>query len=72
MALGTFDGIACLGNGRLEGVNVQLLLREDDRLALGVEEVTFLTSAVLRTVSLTWLSHMPHIMPSTFKIVSII
>ena len=36
MALGTLDGIACLGNGRLEGVNVQLLLREDDRLALGV------------------------------------
>ena len=72
MALGTFDGIACLGNGRLEGVNVQLLLREDDVSPLVWEEVTFLTSAVLRTVSLTWLSHMPHIMPSTFKIVSII
>ena len=33
------------------------------------EEVTFSTCTVLRTTSLTWLSHMPHIMPSTFSVV---
>ena len=36
------------------------------------EDDTLLTCAVLRTTSLMWLSHMPHIIPWTFKIVSTI
>ena len=33
------------------------------------EEVTFSTCAVLRTTSLIWLSHIPHIIPFTFSVV---
>ena len=33
------------------------------------EDVTFLTGNALRTASLTWLSHMAHIMPSIFSVI---
>jgi hypothetical protein len=31
------------------------------------DDVTFFTGNALRTASLMWDSHMPHIIPSTFK-----
>ena len=36
------------------------------------EAVTFFTGRAPRMASLTWASHIPHIMPSTFTVVSII
>ena len=33
------------------------------------EDVTFLTGKAVRTASLMWLSHMPHIMPSIFSVI---
>src|SRR5699024_7374798 len=32
------------------------------------DEVTFFTGNAFRTASFTWLSHMPHIMPSTWTV----
>lgn len=48
---------------------IEVLLGEDNRLPLAVREVTFFTGNALRTASLTWLSHMPHIMPSTPRVI---
>ena len=37
--------------------------------ALEWEEETFFTGKVRRMTSLMWLSHMPHIIPSIFKVI---
>ena len=54
---------ASMSSGCSERMTVSHLVWEDD---------TYWMLAVLRTTSLMWLSHIPHIMPSIFKIVSTI
>lgn len=73
LALVAQDIVAGVLNGGAAGVLRDGLLGEDDGLALGVggwEDVTFFTGRALRTASLMWLSHMPHIMPPIFRSIS--
>ena len=49
------------GRSSASGISVSERMTVWPRLC---EDVTFLTGKALRTASLIWLSHMPHIMPS--------
>ena len=75
----SFFLISLLGKGRngvagsvyriADSLLIEILLGEDNRLTLAVRGSDLFHGNALQTASLTWLSHMPHIMPSTPRVI---
>lgn len=68
----SLDLIACFGDGPAQASSSKGSGEMTVAVPLEWDALTFFTANLLRITSHTWLSHMLHIMPSIFKMVSVI